>query len=69
MKKILTIALILCAMFLYAQNQKRYTVSLTIEEWQSVVGSIDSKRASKLLEDQLIPQIQKEQDSLKIKKP
>ncbi len=75
MKKLLTIAIILIAVIVCARpvskvvQQKKYPVYLTLEEWQAVVSSVDSKRASKLLEDQLIPQIQKEQDSLKVKKP
>lgn len=38
-------------------QEKRYTVSLTLGEWQAVINQIDSKRVSSMLENQLIPQL------------
>ena len=46
------------------QQEKKYTVSLTIQEWQAVINSIDSKQISGILEKQLIPQLK---DSIKTK--
>lgn len=56
MKRLLIIALLLCSIAILAQP-KRYTVSLTIQEWQTIINQIDSKQVSSILEQQLIPQI------------
>ena len=70
MKKLLTITICLLAVSVYSfiQEQK-YTVSLTVQEWQIVLNNIDSKQVSSLLEKQLVPQLQKQDSISKAKKP
>lgn len=52
---LLITALVLAA--IVNAQEKRYSVSLTLIEWQAVINQIDSKRVSSLLENQLIPQL------------
>lgn len=66
-RTIITFAICLLAVLAYSSLQtKTYTVSLTIDQWQAVINSIDSKSVSSMLEKQLIPQLQ---DTTKAKKP
>ncbi len=57
MKRILLGIITLALIMLAFRQEKKYTVTLTLNEWQAVVNSIDSKQVSALIERQIVPQL------------